>query len=79
MPMLNVDVCYSAFICPGPALEVIHKILDRGSGASTRGRGGYLGGGRRTEEISDLEPHELMIVKNKLRGAKVSFLEHDRS
>ena len=70
-PLLNLDIGFSAFLSAGPAIEVIAKILNRGAGIS--GRGGYTGGvPGRSNEISELTESEHKIVKNKLRGAKVS-------
>ncbi|WVQ85375.1 hypothetical protein IAT38_007540 [Cryptococcus sp. DSM 104549] len=73
LPMLNLDIAFSAFLSAGPALEVLAKVLNRGGGGG-RGRGGppMRGGGpgqgeREMTEFSDWETH---IVKNVLRGAK---------
>jgi hypothetical protein len=74
-PLLNLDVGFSAFLAAGPALEVIAKILQRTNGGTRGGRGGYLGGIQRPMEISELNEREIVMVKNKLRGAKVSSLD----
>ena len=76
MPLLNIDVCASAFLATGPAIDVIRKIVDRGKPGQfgPRGaRGGYMGGIPRPQEITELSASEVALVKNKIRGAKVSF------
>jgi eukaryotic translation initiation factor 2C len=74
-PLLNLDIGFSAFLASGPALEVIAKILgrDRGGGVGPQfgPSGGYTGGPNR-QDINELSPTEIGIIKNKLRGAKVS-------
>jgi hypothetical protein len=54
---------------------VIAKILgrDRGGGVGPQfgPSGGYTGGPNR-QDINELSPTEIGIIKNKLRGAKVS-------
>lgn len=87
LPLLNIDVAFSAFLGTGPALEVIAKILDRGgSGGRGRGhgsqfnqgRGGYQGGLQNYRQdgppIVELTEREITIIKHKLRGAKVNCL-----
>jgi hypothetical protein len=53
---------------------VIAKILgrDRGGGAGRGCPPGRYTGGPNRQDISELSPSEIGIVKNKLRGAKVS-------
>ena len=65
LPMLNLDIGFSAFLAAGPALEVISKILARSRGGS----GGP--GGRPGSEISQPSGYEISTVKRVLRGAKV--------
>lgn len=75
LPLLNLDIGFSAFLASGPALEVVAKILgrDRGGGAGPRsGPWGRYTGGPNRQDISELSPGEIGIIKNKLRGAKVS-------
>ena len=85
LPLLNIDVAFSAFLGTGPALEVIAKILDkegnsdrggrgRGSFVGQGGRGGYYGGvqNHNGPTIVELTEREIGIIKHKLRGVKVS-------
>ncbi|OCF55470.1 hypothetical protein L486_06954 [Kwoniella mangroviensis CBS 10435] len=70
LPMLNIDVGYSAFLADGPALEVIAKILDKSSSRG-RGRGGFGGGPPgQARVISELTALEIAIVKRTIRGMK---------
>lgn len=74
LPLLNIDIGFSAFLATGPAIEVITKILGRGGPPR---RGGFRGGPpppvAAPAIIHALEPREISIIKNKLRGAKVSY------
>jgi hypothetical protein len=62
----------------GPALEVISKMLARGAvrggGRGMGGGRGGFGGNQHTVAISEMDSREISMVKNKLRGAKVSQL-----
>ena len=72
MPLLNLDMGFSAFIQPGPALEIIGKIIGKIIGQGRRGQD------QRPHEVRELSPRDIAIVKNKIRGAKVSFGVHPR-
>lgn len=37
------------------------------------GRGGHFGGNQHSVAISEMDQREISMIKNKLRGAKVSF------
>lgn len=39
LPLLNIDLAFSAFLAPGPALEVLAKMLAHGRGPPGRGGG----------------------------------------
>lgn len=76
-PLLNLDIGFSAFLASGPAIEVISKMLSqrggtRGGRGGFGGRGGNMGGMQREIQISEMDQREIALVKNKLRGAKVS-------
>lgn len=74
LPVLNLDVGYSAFLASGPAIEVIAKIIGSGKpgGAGGGGRGGYMGGVQQRGELYQMSERDVAIAKSKLRGAKVS-------
>lgn len=65
MPLINIDLGFSAFLQPGPAVEVINKILSFGPV-------GARGGGPQARELDQLDQRQIAILKKKLRGAKVS-------
>ncbi|WWD17893.1 hypothetical protein CI109_102338 [Kwoniella shandongensis] len=73
LPLLNLDVGYSAFLSAGPALEVIGKILNRGGGGRGRGRGG-LEGPPGVHDVSELSSDEVSKIKKILRGAKFTVM-----
>lgn len=78
LPVLNLDVGYSAFIASGPAIDVISKILGPNN---ARGRGGYMGGiqpGQSGHGLTTMSERDVAIAKSKLRGAKVSQLKETR-
>lgn len=79
MPLLNLDVGFSAFLSAGPAIEVIAKML---GGPARGGRGGFgrggggpsMGGpGSHGADLHTLDSHQIGMIKNKLRGMKVGF------
>ncbi|WWC86242.1 uncharacterized protein L201_001115 [Kwoniella dendrophila CBS 6074] len=80
LPMLNLDVGFSAFLADGPALEVIPKILNRGG---LRGRGGRGGRGSfggppgQFHDISELTEYEIATVKKTIRGMKFTVTHRD--
>lgn len=65
VPLINIDLGFSAFLQPGPAVEVINKILSFGPV-------GARGGGPQARELDQLDQRQIAILKKKLRGAKVS-------
>lgn len=65
MPLINIDLGFSAFLQPGPAVEVVNKILSFGPV-------GARGGGPQARELDQLDQRQIAILKKKLRGAKVS-------
>ena len=65
MPLINIDLGFSAFLQPGPAVDVINKILSFGPV-------GARGGGPQARELDQLDQRQIAILKKKLRGAKVS-------
>jgi len=73
LPVLNLDVGYSAFLASGPAVDVIAKIIGmpapRGGG-----RGGYTGGIQPRRELTEMNERDIARAKSKLRGAKVMQL-----
>jgi eukaryotic translation initiation factor 2C len=71
LPVLNLDVGYSAFLASGPAIDVIAKIIGM---PAVRGRGGYLGGIQPKRELFEMNERDIARAKSKLRGAKVSQL-----
>ncbi|WVW82289.1 hypothetical protein I302_104295 [Kwoniella bestiolae CBS 10118] len=77
LPMLNLDLGYSAFLSDGPALEVIAKILDKGSSRGRGGRGGFGGPPGQTRDISQLDQMEISIVKRTIRGMKFTVTHRD--
>lgn len=68
LPVLNLDVGYSAFLASGPAVDVIAKIIGM---PATRGRGGYTGGIQPKRELTEMNERDIARAKSKLRGAKV--------
>lgn len=73
MPLINIDLGFSAFLQPGPAVEVVNKILSFGPV-------GARGGGPQARELDQLDQRQIAILKKKLRGAKVSHISnHDIS
>lgn len=66
MPLINIDLGFSAFLQPGPAVEVINKILSFGPV-------GARGGGPQARDLDQLDQRQIAILKKKLRGAKVSI------
>ncbi|KAK8865920.1 hypothetical protein IAR55_001068 [Kwoniella newhampshirensis] len=72
LPLLNLDIGFSAFLATGPALEVIGKILTRGG--PPRGRGGFGGHPGGNREIDVLGEYDINIVKKILRGAKFTVM-----
>ena len=77
LPVLNLDVGYSAFLASGPAIDVIAKIIGM---PAARGRGGYTGGIQPKRELTEMNERDIARAKSKLRGAKVSQLpSHGRS
>lgn len=73
LPLLNLDVCYSAFLASGPAIEVIAKIIGPGI-QGARARGGYMGGIQENQSLMQMTERDIAVAKSKLRGAKVSQL-----
>ena len=71
LPVLNLDVGYSAFLASGPAVDVIAKIIGM---PAVRGRGGYMGGSQPKRELTEMSERDIARAKSKLRGAKVSQL-----
>jgi hypothetical protein len=71
LPVLNLDVGYSAFLASGPAIDVIAKIIGM---PAARGRGGYMGGIQPKRELTEMNERDIARAKSKLRGAKVSEL-----
>jgi len=71
LPVLNLDVGYSAFLASGPAVDVIAKIIGM---PAVRGRGGYMGGIQPKRELTEMSERDIARAKSKLRGAKVSQL-----
>lgn len=67
MPLINIDLGFSAFLQPGAAVDVINKILSFGPV-------GARGGGPQSRELDQLDQRQIAILKKKLRGAKVSVL-----
>jgi eukaryotic translation initiation factor 2C len=80
LPLLNIDVGFSAFMSSGPAIDVIAKMIG-GRGGPGGGRGGYGGGrggfsgggGQSGADLQELTAEQIRLIKNKLRGMKVSF------
>jgi eukaryotic translation initiation factor 2C len=78
LPLLNIDVGFSAFMSSGPAIDVIVKMIGArggpggGRGGYAGGRGGAGGGGQSGRDLHELSPEQIRLVKNKLRGMKVS-------
>ncbi|WVQ97314.1 hypothetical protein IAU59_004425 [Kwoniella sp. CBS 9459] len=69
LPLLNLDIGFSAFLADGPALDIIGKILQKGGPkGSNRGPGAYAG--PQQGELSQLNEFEIHLVKKVLRGAK---------
>ncbi|OCF39530.1 hypothetical protein I317_06689 [Kwoniella heveanensis CBS 569] len=69
LPLLNLDIGFSAFLSDGPALDIIAKILQKGAPRGPpHGTGSYSGPQQR--ELSQLNPAEIALVKKVLRGAK---------
>lgn len=87
LPLLNIDVGFSAFMSSGPAIDVIAKMIGGRGGAGGRGghaggRGGYGGGGgpgANGSDLHELSPEQIRLAKNKLRGMKVSYQPSPRS
>jgi eukaryotic translation initiation factor 2C len=71
LPVLNLDVGYSAFLASGPAVDVIAKIIGM---PAARGRGGYMGGIQPKRELTEMNERDIARAKSKLRGAKVRQL-----
>jgi eukaryotic translation initiation factor 2C len=68
LPLINIDLDFSAFVSSGPALEVVNRILGSGPGGMRGGPVGHPGG------FDELNEGQIAILKRKLRGAKVSSL-----
>jgi hypothetical protein len=69
LPLLNLDLGFSAFLQSGPLLDVIAKMLRGASNA--RGPLGPANG----SGLSQLSPENIHTIKKVLRGAKVSIHE----
>lgn len=67
LPLLNLDLGFSAFLQSGPALHVVAQIL--GSGA------GGMRGGPAPPSLDQLDERQISILKKKLRGARVSCVK----
>ncbi|KAK4686283.1 eukaryotic translation initiation factor 2C, partial [Tremellales sp. Uapishka_1] len=68
LPLLNLDLGYSAFLAPGPALEVIGKILTRA--APKGGPRNAIPPPLHPKDLHELTPQDILILKSKLKGAK---------
>ncbi|WRT64136.1 uncharacterized protein IL334_001065 [Kwoniella shivajii] len=79
LPMLNLDLGFSAFLADGPALEVIAKILDKSNTRGRGGGGGFGGPARQAGDISHLDPIETQTIKKILRGAKFTVTHRESS
>lgn len=66
MPLINIDLGFSAFLQPGPGIDVVNKILSFGPV-------GARGGGPQNRDLDQLDQRQIAILKKKLRGAKVSW------
>ncbi|WVQ83346.1 hypothetical protein IAT38_005485 [Cryptococcus sp. DSM 104549] len=80
-PAMQIDTAYSAFVEPGPLVEVVPKLLGLGGGGGGggRGRGGPRGGprgglqgggGGAPRPLQELSPFQTKRLNDILRGAK---------
>ncbi|WWC66253.1 uncharacterized protein I206_100154 [Kwoniella pini CBS 10737] len=70
LPLLNLDIGFSAFLADGPALEVIAKILDK---TGSKGRGAQReprGPTSQNRDLNALTEMETALVKKVIRGTK---------
>lgn len=67
LPLINLDLGFSAFLSSGPALEVVARILGTGPGGMRGGPGGPA------MSFDFLNDQQISILKRKLRGAKVGW------